>query len=220
MVVGIVVDIIVLAFILISIFLGYKNGLVDSLVKILSFFIAIVLAFVLFKPVGNFIKDTTKFDETLSSTIENALSSNSINEEKLNEESDMPKVITDYVAKEIKNATATTQNEIAKTVAEKLTLTIINGISFIGIFLVARIVLFFVRKLADLFAEIPVIKQVNEIGGATFGLLRGLFVVYLLLAIISLLAAVIMQTGVISAIESSYVTSILYNNNLLLKIFF
>lgn len=132
----------------------------------------------------------------------------------------MPAVITDYIAEQIKGATAETQDEIARTVSKNVTQTIINGIAFIGIFLIARFILFFFRKIADVFAKIPLIKQVNEIGGAAYGVLRGAFVIYFVLAIISFVSPLIGGTGIISAINSSYITQMLYNNNLLLKIFF
>ena len=205
---GIIIDIVVVAFIVLSIWMGYKRGLIDCLVKIASFAIAIVLAVVLCVPVGTFITETTQIDETISQTIEEALASN-IEEDAVVEGSNMPEVIT-----------AETQDAIAKEVSGKVTTTIINGIAFLGIFLVARFALFFFRKLADLFAKIPLIKQVNELGGVAYGALRGIFVVYLVLAIISFISPLILQTGVIEGLNTSYVTSILYNNNLLLKIFF
>ena len=216
---GIIIDIVVVAFIVLSIWMGYKRGLIDCLVKIASFAIAIVLAVVLCVPVGTFITETTQIDETISQTIEEALASN-IEEDAVVEGSNMPEVITDYIADQIKSATAETQDAIAKEVSGKVTTTIINGIAFLGIFLVARFALFFFRKLADLFAKIPLIKQVNELGGVAYGALRGIFVVYLVLAIISFISPLILQTGVIEGLNTSYVTSILYNNNLLLKIFF
>jgi len=216
---GIIIDIVVVAFILLSIWMGYKRGLIDCLVKIASFAIAIVLAIVLCVPVGTFITETTQIDENISQTIEETLASN-IEEQTEAEDSNMPEVITDYIAEQIKNATAETQDAIAKEVSGKVTTIIINGIAFIGIFLVARFALFFFRKIADLFAKIPLIKQVNESGGVAYGALRGVFVVYLVLAVISFILPLILHTGIIEALNTSFVTSVLYNNNLLLKIFF
>lgn len=216
---GMIIDIIVVLFILASIWMGYKKGLIDCLVKIASFAIAIILAFALCVPVGGLIKETTKIDENLSQAIEETIDSN-VEEKEKKEQSNVPEVITNYIAEQIKNATAETQDAIAREVSIKVTDTIINGGTFIGIFLLARFALFFFRKIADIFAKIPLIKQVNELGGVLYGVLRGLFIVYLVLAIISFISALILQTGIIESINSSYITSMLYNNNLLLKIFF
>lgn len=57
---GIIFDIIIVVFFLISIFAGYKRGLIDALVKLASFAIAVILAFVLCAPVGNYITQNTR----------------------------------------------------------------------------------------------------------------------------------------------------------------
>ena len=219
---GIIIDIIVVAFLVLSIWMGYKKGLIDCLVKIASFVIAIILAFVLCAPVGNYISENTQIDETISQTIEETLSSkiDETQEGASMQDDSMPAVITDYIANQIKIATAQTQDAIAKEVSQNVTQTIVNGIAFVGIFLITRIVLFFFRKIADSIAKIPLLKQVNEVGGIAYGILRGLFVVYLILAIISFISPLIAQTGILSTIKTTFVTNMFYNNNLLLKILF
>ena len=46
---SIIIDIIIIAIIALCVILGYKRGLTGSLLKILSFVLAIVIAFILFK---------------------------------------------------------------------------------------------------------------------------------------------------------------------------
>lgn len=219
---SIFVDIAVVAIIAFSIIMGYKKGLIGVAFKIASFLIAIVLAFVLSKPIANYIVENTKWDDNLQSTIQSALEAKDLEKVEVTEEKqeNMPDIITEYVADQIKEATAETQNEIAKVVATNLTNTIINAIVFIGIFLVARILLFFLKFLAEAIAEIPIIKQFNEVGGLLYGVLKGFFVVYLFFAIVSLIAPVLNISGFLEIIQSSFLGSMLYNNNLLLKILF
>ncbi len=217
---GIIVDVVLVAAIGLSVFLGYKEGLVGVAFKILSFVIALVLAFALSAPVSNIIIENTQIDDNIRNTIEKTIASKEQTEISKEESNDVSSVITDYVANEIKQATAETQDKIAVTVAESLTGTIIRAMSFIGIFLVARIVLFFLKFLADALAELPIVKQFNEAGGILYGILRGFFVIYLLLAILSLLATVFDFSGILGIIDTSFIGKILYNNNLLLRIFF
>ena len=66
---GIVIDVIIIAILAICIGLGFKRGLTGSLLKIVSFILALIIAFVLFKPVSNFIIDNTNWDETLEQSI-------------------------------------------------------------------------------------------------------------------------------------------------------
>ena len=66
---GIVVDLIIVAVMLLFIFLGYKKGLTGSLIKLLSFVIAIVLAVILYKPVGNVVIENTTIDDNIRTSL-------------------------------------------------------------------------------------------------------------------------------------------------------
>ena len=70
---GIIVDLIIIAVVLLFIFLGYKKGLTGSLIKLLSFIIAIVVAFVLYKPVANAVIENTVIDDNIRTTLKATL---------------------------------------------------------------------------------------------------------------------------------------------------
>lgn len=217
---GVIIDVAIVAIIGLSVFMGYKKGLIGVAFKILSFLIAIVLAFILSKPVTNYIIENTQFDDNLQTTIEQQLSAKDSEDTVVKEENDMPNIITDYISKQIKEVTTEAQNEVAVLVSTNLTQAIVNAICFIAIFIVARIALFFLKFLAEAIAEIPLIKQFNKLGGVLYGVLKGFFIVYLILAIVSVLAPIINVTNLLEMINTSLLANILYDNNLLLKILF
>lgn len=217
---SIFVDIVIIVVMLLSIIMGYKKGLIGVIFKIASFIIAIILAFALSKPVTNYIIANTEIDDNLHMTIQKALESNNSENPEEYKNENMPEVISQYITEQIKTATANAQNEVAKVVATNLTGTIINGLAFIGIFIIAKILLFFLKFLIEAVAKIPVLKQFNEIGGLIYGVLKGLFIIYLIFTIISLIAPIINNTNLQEAIQASYIGSMMYNNNILLKILF
>ena len=65
----IIFDIVVIAIIALCTFIGYKQGLVKSAIKILSFFIAIIVALVLYKPVSGVIINNTPIDENIKNVM-------------------------------------------------------------------------------------------------------------------------------------------------------
>ena len=65
----IVIDLIVIGIVALFTFLGYKQGLVKAAIKILSFLIAIIVAFVLYKPVSNLIINNTSIDNNIKNSI-------------------------------------------------------------------------------------------------------------------------------------------------------
>ena len=191
---SIIIDIIILGILALCIILGYHKGLTGSLLKIVSFVLALVIAFVLFKPVANFIVDHTNWDENLEQSIKEMLIKENEPEEKeqIQEEQSMPDVITNYINEAIEKAGTDAKNAIV----------------------------LLVKGLAELLTKLPVIKQFDKIGGILYGLIEALVITYVILAIVSFVSPMLAGTPIVKGMQESYVGSMMYNNNVLLKIIF
>ena len=210
---SIIVDLVILAIIILCIIIGYVRGLTGSLIKIVSFVLSIVIAFLLFIPISNLIINNTQIDENLEQSIREMIVGND------NKEENMPEAITDYIAQQIESASDSAKEAIADSTAREVSLTIVKAGTWIILFIVARILLIFLRFITSLIAKLPVIKQFDKLGGIIYGILEGLIIVYVLLAIISFVSPMV-NGSLSNAIEESFVGSMMYNNNLLLKIIF
>lgn len=221
---SIIIDLVILAIIVLCIALGYHKGLTGSLLKIISFVLALVIAFVLFKPVSNFIIDKTNWDENLEQGIHDMIVSedNKTSDEQTTgeENKNMPTVMVDYINKTVEEAGNNAKEAIADATARNMAVTIINAGVWIGLFIISRIILLFVKGLANLITKLPVIKQFDKLGGIAYGVLEAIVIVYGILAILSFVSPLVSGTGIISAVQSSYLGSMMYNNNLLLKLIF
>ena len=62
---SILVDLIILGIIALSIFIGYKKGLIKCAINVLSFFIAILVVILLTNPISNLIVNNTKIDDNI-----------------------------------------------------------------------------------------------------------------------------------------------------------
>ena len=199
---SIIIDLIMLLFI----FLGYKRGLVKVAFKLCTFFIAIIVAFVFYKPVAKLVIANTNIDETIETAITRKILPEGATEtQEVDLSQDLPSII-------LKNSSDTVQS-----ISKSFTNTIIETACLLLIFIIVKIVLKFVTALADLIAKLPILKQFNKLGGTLYGIIEGLFIVFLGFAIISLIAPML-DSSVLDAINSSTLGSICYNNNLLLKI--
>lgn len=200
------IDLIIIAVILLFTFLGYKRGLIKVAIKLCTFFIAILLAFVLYKPVANLVIEKTNIDESIETSITNKiLPEGGTKEDEVDSSLSIPNIVK-------KNSQNTVQS-----VAKAFSTTLIEVVCLLVIFIVAKIALKFVTFLADLIAKLPILKQFNKLGGTIYGILEGLFIVFAGFAIISLISPMI-DTSVLDAINKSVLGSICYNNNILLKI--
>ena len=212
---AVVVDLVIVALIAICAILGYIKGLTKVLIGIIAFALSIVIAFVLFIPVSNFIIQNTQFDEELEKSIREIIISD---DEKVESEK-LPNAMADYINKKIVETSNNAKQEIADSTAKDLSHTIIKAGSWIALFIVARLILILLKLITSLITKLPVIKQFDKLGGVIYGLLKGLIIVYVTLTIISFVSP--MTNGnLVENINNSYIGSIMYNNNLLLNIIF
>lgn len=208
---GIIVDLILIACFILFIFVGYKKGLAGSLIKLCSFIIALILALALYKPVANAVKDNTQIDENIKSTIVETFG-----QQEQTQEENMPKDLVQNISSEIENATSEAVNNTAQSISD----TIINIGAGIVIFIVTRLLLIIVSIFAKQIVKLPIIGLVDKVGGIAYGAVEGIVIIYIVLGLISLSSLIWVDNAVVTAITNSGIGSFLYNNNIILKIFF
>ena len=214
---AIIIDIVIVAIIALCLFLGYRRGLTGSLLKILSFVLAIVIAFILFKPVSNLVINHTNWDDSLKTSIEQFITEKTSTPE---EKSSLPQVIVDYIDETMAQSVNEAKEVAIENTAQSVTNLIVNAGVWIAVFIIARILLIFIKFITALIAKLPVIKQFEKLGGILYGILEAFVILYVLLAIISFIAPMINNAEFIDALNKSFIGSMLYNNNILLKILF
>ena len=195
---GIVVDFIIVAIILLSTFLAYRKGLITLAIQLVAVVIAIVLTLLLYKPVSNVIINGTGIDET----IQNAILEEA-NDIMTNEEKGANQVVE------------TIQNNMLPETARTISINIIEGTVILVLYVVIRIALKFVTALANLVSKLPILNQLNQLGGIIYGILRGVLIVYVILLLVNLSGEIEPQNQVYTAVEESYIGKIMNENNIL-----
>ena len=211
---SVIIDLIIVAVIAICIIIGYVRGLTGCLIKILSFVLSLVIAFILFVPVSNFVIENTQIDESLEKSIREML----ISDNKSSEE-EMPTAMSDYINKRAEEIVDNAKEEVVNATARDISQTIVKAGTWIALFIVARIALIFLKLITSLISKLPVIKQCDKLGGIIYGVLEGLLITYFALAVISFITP-ITNKNLSENINKSYLGSQMYNHNLLLKIIF
>lgn len=149
----IIFDLLIVGIIALSTFIGYKQGVVKAAIKILSFFIAIIVALALYKPVSNVIVNNTSIDDSIKNTIIEKIKPEGIES---SEEIAIENTLTNKIIGKANN----TIEEIANIFSIKL---IETGVLLL-LYIVIRISLKFISVLADLIAKLPILKQINKTG--------------------------------------------------------
>lgn len=201
---SIIVDLIIVAVVLISVFLAYKKGLISLALGLVSFAIAIVVTVVLYKPISNIVINVTSIDEMLENVIYEKANDIMIEDEGDN--------VSNMVMDTAK------QNLLPET-ARIIAVNIVTGGVILILVVGVKIALRFVDALANFVAKLPIIDQINKIGGIVYGLIRGLLIIYIALLLINVAGQIKPDNIVHQNIETSYIGKIMYENNIL-NIFF
>lgn len=213
---SIIIDLIIVGIIALCVIVGYAKGLTGALIKIVSFVLSLVIAFILYMPISNYIINNTQIDDMIENTIRESILKN---DDQTKKEENMPTAITDYINQKVEDASNSVKENVVNSTAKDVSQTIVRAGTWIMLFIIARIALIVLKFITALIAKLPVIKQFDKLGGIIYGLLEGLVITYFALALISFITP--MTKGNLSSdINKSYIGSGMYNNNLLLKIIF
>ncbi|MDO4282680.1 MAG: CvpA family protein [Clostridia bacterium] len=203
------VDIIVLIFIAGAAFAGYKKGLVGILVSLVGMVLSIVLAFMLQGTIAEMLYQ----DTGLGSTIEQSIHKNVTEsfQKKIDEKTDNNM----FYANMVKSISS--EDEIS-TIAKETTKFILKGISFIAIFVLTFIICYIIQMMLNIVFDLPILSQINKIGGIAVGILKAIIKVWILLAIVSFLAPLPMFSFLDTLIKDTMITNVLYNNNVFVSL--
>lgn len=186
-------DLIILAIIVLSTYMGFKRGFLRSLTGVLSTIISFALTIVLFKPIGK-ILNNSPVREAVFNKIESLLESSD-------------------------NTTLKLLSAIEKNGVESVTEIALNLISFIVVIVVVKLLLAIVLRAIKFTSRLPIIKQANSLLGGLFGLVGGVLICYIVIAI----AEISTQSGMFGwlskAFENSFLSAFFYRTDFLLNIF-
>ena len=200
-----IIDIIILVFILLSAIGGYRKGLILLGIHLFAFVLALLISFVLYRPIGNIIINTTQVDETIQATIQK-------NAETMVNTKGFENDLTKSLVESAKNG-------MLPEVSKELAYNIVYLGTMIVLFLVLRVCLMLVNTVANAISKLPVLDQVNKLGGAAYGVVRGIIITYAVLLIISLGIAINPTTKLAQMINDTYLAKTMMENNIL-NVFF
>ena len=217
---GIILDIIILSILVLSLIFGYKKGLIGVAFNLCAFLVAIIITWILYAPITSLVINNTEIDDGIRNTI---IQKGVIKEDEEHIEDSKEKkdnMVDQYIQKYVTEPVTQTANNVvedtAKVVSEKV---VAIGVAIV-LFIVVRIGLILLKFVAEAIAKLPIIKQFNKTGGLIYGAIRGMFIIYIFLAILFFIMSINNSGMIASMINSSIISKMLYENNLILNILF
>lgn len=217
---GILVDLVIISILISNIYWGYRRGLVAVLFKVLMFIVSLLIVFLLYKPVSTSIIDNSQLDEWLSQAIRESLDGTILQDGTLmmSTDTNVSPAIIELINSFVTEALNESSVDPLGYVSLNLAYFMIRVGTMLALLMISRFFLIFVRFAAELIGNLPFIKMFNKSGGLIYGILKGFFTIYLILAVFSVISPLIDGWGITSAIQDSTWGSKMYNNNIILNI--
>ena len=152
-------DLILIAIIVLFTFLGYHRGLIKVSVRIIGFVLSLVIALILYIPISNYIINNTNVANDLKGIIQEKLYTQEQNEENQQQTNNLIETFEKY----IEDYSDELKSNSSEYIAESLSIIVIRIGTWIGLFLIARIAMIFLKIFASIVEKIPIIKQFNKV---------------------------------------------------------
>lgn len=208
---GLLIDVVIVVIFVLNVYVGYKKGLINVIFNILAFFIAIAISLILYKPVSNVIIENTNIKQNIKSMIINN------NQEENKEEKSTSNGIQAYIENAVQGVAEEAKSQETEAAAETISVKAIEILACVILFIFTRVVLIILKFFTEAVSNLPIIKQLNGIGGIAYGVAKGLIIIYLILTVLYIVISINGNGKIANAIEESYVTKFLYDNNIIVN---
>lgn len=224
---GIIFDLILFLIIAGNAIFGYRVGLARVFCKLVSTVAAIILVLILYKPVTNYVINNTNITEKLETVVSEKIGYlfekeevDISNSESIENSDNISGLLKVFLGNKIGTTMENTKNTLVEYVSNEITDKIIRIVIALILFAIIRLILYVLRSYIEAIASIPVIRVFNGIGGMIYGVLKGFLIIYIVLAILSIILPILGNNIIIEAMNDSMIGSQMFSNNILLNILF
>ena len=198
----IIIDVVLIAVFASTVINGYRVGFIKSLISVCKFFVSIAIAFALASHVGALISEKVVYEPVLSIVTDKVEEvAGTVNEstdlsEIVNKLPDSVRLFISYdtdaqdkVNDAISSGIITDESilELSHSIASGISDVISRIIAFLVVFTISMIALTVLAFVLDKIFTLPVLKQANKLLGLIFGVFYGLFNMFAVCTVITLI---------------------------------
>ncbi len=199
-------DILIIIFLLLNAAAGLRRGFIKSFFGFFAFIIAIVAVIFLSGYMTEYLY-TTQMPEAVHEYVTNAMGTQEV---ELSGNKAFPAIIAKSIEPVVNNAITSAKTEIA----QQITAVIMGIIGNILTFGLVYITMLMLSGVLDVLFKLPVLSLVNKLLGLAFGLVNGVIIVFLILAV----CGIFFNQQIQPLVENSIFAIYLYDNNPLLML--
>ena len=222
-----IVDIVIFLIMCVSIIFGMYNGLVLSALNTVSFFLSWLLSLILYPALTNALMD--KFPKLLNAvtlytegsaqipTVEERMTDiSSITLDKLTnilEKIQLPNPFSRILLNDFSLNIEGVQT-LGEYFDSTMTITVINIFSFLILFILIKIIFIVIISIGKTVVDLPVLKKYDSLAGSGFGIIRGVFMVYLVFALVPIVIVLAPVDLINEFLDGSKFANFFLNSNI------
>ncbi len=218
-------DISVLVIIVIFTAIGMRNGFLYSVFRLLSYILSVIFAIKFYPVLSAMLQKTVIYTNIKASVISGIVKQQAADGVSLQERTvqsivdglKLPGFIKEAIIESVGKKDVLGFQKITEAIGSEIATLVINILSMILIYLIIRFGLIFARVIIKTIAKLPVFKQLDKAGGFVLGAIEGIFIVYILCAILVLFSAFPKFSPVIDSVQKSQFASYFYQNNFIVS---
>ena len=192
-----IVDIIIFLIMSVSIIFGMYNGLILSALHSVSFFLSWLLSLFLYPTLTNTLLERfpkllnavtlyTEGSAQIPTVEERMMKLSSVTVDKLTdilEKIQLPNPFSRILLNDFSQSLKGVQT-LGEYFDSTMAITVVNIFSFLILFIMIKIAFIVIISIGKTVVELPVLKKCDSLAGGGFGIIRGVFMVYLVFAIV------------------------------------
>ena len=222
-----IVDIVIFLIMCVSIIFGMYNGLVLSALNTVSFFLSWLLSLIFYPALTNTLMD--KFPKLLNAvtlytegsaqipTVEERMTDiSSITLDKLTnilEKIQLPNPFSRILLNDFSLNIEGVQT-LGEYFDSTMTITVINIFSFLILFILIKIIFIVIISIGKTVVDLPVLKKYDSLAGSGFGIIRGVFMVYLVFALVPIVIVLAPVDLINEFLDGSKFANFFLNSNI------
>lgn len=227
-------DVVLIAIITASVIISKKRGFIKSSYTVLSLIISAILIVTLQQPFTDYLSKSAlgqtvreRVEEQVLGVSEDEIAEIEDTEDaetavKVGEMMGLPVFMMEFLDEKLEKQAAaveTMKNDALTVLTDTVTEVILKIASIILLFLIVRLAVFLILRLLDLIFKFPILSSVNSFLGILIGALNGLLIVYIICALLTLLAPTEALSSIGGIVDSTILVKFFYHNNLLIELF-
>lgn len=217
---AIVIDLILIAIIVAVCVNSYIKGLVISVFNLVSSLAAMVLSYLFYPVIAGFLKGTAILGwiqtPIRDSLLESGATLGEVTAESLLGQLNLPTSISQSLLHALGDISGNLP-ELAESVSAAVAGFILEIICIVVLFVIVKVGLLFAKGLLKTITKLPLLHQVDKLGGLAFGLIEAFVLLTVVGAVFSLFSGNV-DSGVLGAVESTFLAKFFYQENLLIAL--